>query len=427
MRTFLTWTKTRALRSARIALQAGRRMWDTGGTNLAATLAFYAMLSVYPLLLLVIALISRLADFPASVEEFLKTLEEFAPEYVIETVRGPLESVVSSRGGSSLLFGIGLVLVIWSASGYVGSFGWAANQVRKVQERRRYFPRLLLRMSVALLLAVVLVLALATVGLTENAAGWLGKQIAALGGTLDVWSAIRWPLFAIAATLLLLILFSAGPYWERWTIRQVLPGVVLAVLLWGLASWGFGLYLDSISQYSRIYGTLATVVVFLMWLWLFNLAVLYGVAVNAELQEARQARRAAVTAGIADRVAGPDTAAAQAAEEEPDAGAPQRAVDLPRPSAAAVSTLVEVTAPAALAEAAELEEDEDMTATEAEGVVVPETGGAVAPAVEEGAAQGDDRLPVACERRVHADDRAPGAGASCDRTDGRAADGTCRT
>ncbi|GEM_PF-1309454 len=332
MRMLLAWMKARAVQNGRIAVQAGRRMWDTGGTNLAATLAFYAMLSVYPLLLLVIALISRLADFPASVEEFLTTLEEFAPDYVVETVRGPLESVVSSRGGSSLIFGIGIVLVIWSASGYVGAFGWAANQVRRVQERRRYFPRLLLRMGVALLVAIVLVLALATVGLTENAAAWVGRQIAALGGTLDVWSTIRWPLFAIGAALLLSILFGAGPYWDRLTFRRVVPGIVLSVALWGLASWGFGVYLDSISQYGRIYGSLAAVIVFLMWLWLFNLALLYGVAVNAELQEARQERRTSASGGIAERAGGPDAAAVQAAEEDADAAAPERVVDLPRRS-----------------------------------------------------------------------------------------------
>lgn len=319
MRRPAVWLKSRTVWSARIAVEAGKRMWDTGGTNLAATLAFYAMLSVYPLLLLVIALISRLADFPASVQEFLAKLEEFAPDYVVETVRGPLESVVRSRGGSSLIFGIGIVLVIWSASGYVGAFGWAANQVRRVQEKRAYFPRLLLRMGVALLVAIVLVLALATVGLTENAASWLGRQIAALGATLDVWSAIRWPLFAVGAAMLLAILFSAGPYWDRLTFKRVLPGIVLSVALWGLASWGFGVYLDSIGQYSRIYGTLASIVVFLMWLWLFNLALLYGVAVNAELQKARQAVRGAATDGIAER-GGPDAAAAQAAEEEPAPG-----------------------------------------------------------------------------------------------------------
>lgn len=289
-------------------------MWDTGGTNLAATLAFYAMLSVYPLLLLVIALISRLASFPTSVQEFLAKLEEFAPDYVVETLRGPLESVVRSRGGSSLILGIGIVLVIWSASGYVGAFGWAANQVRRVHEKRAYFPRLLLRMGVALLVAVVLVLALATVGLTEDAASWLGRQIAALGGTLDVWSAIRWPLFAVGAGLLLAILFSAGPYWDRLTMKRVLPGIALSVALWALASWGFGVYLDSISQYSRIYGTLASIVVFLMWLWLFNLALLYGVAVNAELQEARRAAPRAAD-GVGER-GGLDAAAAKAEEEE---------------------------------------------------------------------------------------------------------------
>jgi len=272
------------------AVRAGGRIWDSGGTNLSATLAFYAMLSVYPLMLLVIALIGRFAEFPASVDQFLSTLSEVAPDYVVETVRAPLQQIVTSRGGAGAIFGVGVVLMIWAASGYVGAFGWSANQVGGVRERRPYVGRLLLRMGVALLVAVVLMLALAAAALTEAAADWLGRQLGSLGGTLDVWSTVRWPLFFLTATLLIGILFSVGPYHERFRLREVAPGVLLGVALWGLASWGFGLYLRLFAHYSYIYGTIATVVVFLLWLWLFNLALLYGVAVNAEIRDWRTGR-----------------------------------------------------------------------------------------------------------------------------------------
>ena len=229
-------------------------------------------------------------QFPASVDQFLSTLSEVAPDYVVETVRAPLQQIVTSRGGAGAIFGVGVVLMIWAASGYVGAFGWSANQVGGVRERRPYVGRLLLRMGVALLVAVVLMLALAAAALTEAAADWLGRQLGSLGGTLDVWSTVRWPLFFLTATLLIGILFSVGPYHERFRLREVAPGVLLGVALWGLASWGFGLYLRLFAHYSYIYGTIATVVVFLLWLWLFNLALLYGVAVNAEIRDWRTGR-----------------------------------------------------------------------------------------------------------------------------------------
>jgi membrane protein len=296
MRALLLRLEKIGLGIVRGAAAAGRRMWDTGGTNLAATLAFYAMLSIFPLLILVIALIGWIASFPASVEEFLDTLQEFAPAYVIDTVRGPLEKLVSSGNGAGTVFGVGIVLVIWSASGYVGAFGWSANQVSGVSERRPYLRRLLLRMGVAILVAIVLLLALMAVILTENASHWIGKQIAGLGGTVDVWSTVRWPLFFVAAFCLVLILFGAGPYAKRLRLREIAPGAVLGVVLWGLASWGFGVYLKYLGQYSMIYGSMATIVVFLMWLWLFNLALLYGVSVNAEIREWRLREQLALEA-----------------------------------------------------------------------------------------------------------------------------------
>jgi membrane protein len=193
----------------------------------------------------------------------------------------------------------------------VGAFGWSANQVGGVSEKRPYLSRLFLRLGVAILVAVVLLLALMAIILTENASHWIGRQIADLGGTVDVWSTVRWPLFFVAAFGLTLILFSAGPYSKRLSFREMAPGALLGVLLWGLASWGFGIYLDHIGQYSMIYGSMAAIVVFLMWLWLFNLALLYGVSVNAEIREWRQRKRmaAAAAAGMTADDAAPVDAA----------------------------------------------------------------------------------------------------------------------
>jgi membrane protein len=323
MRALLLWLKRLGLGMLRGAAAAGRRMWSTGGTNLAATLAFYAMLSIFPLLILVIALIGWIANFPASVTKFLDTLQEFAPTYVVDTVRGPLERLVSNGQGAGTVFGLGIILVIWSASGYVGAFGWSANQVGGVSEKRPYLSRLILRLGVAILVAIVLLLALMSIILTQNASHWIGKQIAALGGTVDVWSTVRWPLFFVAAFGLTLILFSAGPYSKRLSFREMAPGALLGVLLWGLASWGFGLYLRYIGQYSMIYGSMAAIVVFLMWLWLFNLALLYGVSVNAEIREWRQRKQTAVAAAAG--MTADDAAPSEPAQ--PEEGAPDGALD----------------------------------------------------------------------------------------------------
>jgi len=213
----------------------------------------------------------------------------------VETVRAPLEKLVENGTGAGTVFGVGIILVVWSASGYVGAFGWSANQVGGVTEKRPYLRRLFLRMGVAVLVAIVMLLALVAIMLTENASGWIGDQIAGLGATVNVWSALRWPLFFVVAFGTVLILFSTGPYMKRLSFRDTALGAFLGVALWMLASWGFGIYLEYVGQYSMIYGSLAAIVVFLMWLWLFNLALLFGVSVNAEVCAWRR-RRAAVAA-----------------------------------------------------------------------------------------------------------------------------------
>ena len=271
-----------------LAVGAGKRLWDAGSTNLAGMLAYFSLLSLFPLILVLVAMLGLWAQSPEAVGQFLDLLQEFAPEAVVETVRGPLTSIAQSTGAAGVAISVGLVISLWWASGYVGTFGWAANLVEGVHERRPYLGRLFLRLGIACLAIAAMVSAFATITLSEGGARWLGKWSGSPETVLEIWSYLRWPIFLGVSFLLVLVLVGYAPFVPSRRLRHVAPGATIGIVLWGLASQGFRIYLDLFNYYNKTYGAIATFIVFLLWLWLFNLALLYGQSVNAEMGARRR-------------------------------------------------------------------------------------------------------------------------------------------
>jgi membrane protein len=283
-------TEERATRGARLWLQcltaSGRRVWDHGGTNLAAALAFYAMLSLIPAALVFVAFVGLFGQYPQTVDAIVRLIGDFVPAGVVDSIRGPIESLVLGKGGAQALIGIGLVFALWSGSGYVGVFMWVAARVWGVREHRSYWFRLVLR----LIVAMAMIVALAVTALFIVLSGPVVQHLAerpGWHGVLRVWSWSRWPLFVFSTTFLVGLLYCVGPDVRYRGLRWLVPGAVLGIAIWLLASYGFTRYLAVFNSYNKLYGSLATIVIFLMWLWLLNLALLFGAEFNAELAERR--------------------------------------------------------------------------------------------------------------------------------------------
>ena len=271
-----------------LAVASGKRLWDAGSTNLAGMLAFYSLLSLFPLILVLVAMLGLWAGSPQAVAQLLDLLSEFAPEAVVQTIKGPLTSISQNANGAGVAISVGLIVSLWSASGYVGTFGWASNAVEGVREKRPYLGRLFQRLGIACLAIAAMVAAFATIALSQRAARWLGKWSGSPDTFLQVWSYLRWPIFVGLAFLLVVILMGYAPFIPSRRLRHVMPGALVGIVLWGLASQGFSIYLDFFNYYNKTYGAIATFIVFLLWLWLFNLALLYGESVNAELHARRR-------------------------------------------------------------------------------------------------------------------------------------------
>ncbi len=254
----------------------------------AAALTYYAVLSIFPMLIVLVALLGLLGQYPGTTNAMLNIIDEVGPSSAVDTFRAPIEDVVKSKSDAGALLGIGLVTALWSASGYIGGFMRAANIIYEVEEHRSFWLRrplqIVMTIAVVLLLAVLAILLVVTGGLAEA----IGHQIGLGDSVLKAWSIAKWPLLALVVMTIVAALYYLAPNVKQPGFRWITPGGFLAVFLWVAASAGFALYVTSIASYNSTYGGLGAVVVFLIWLWISNLALLFGAQFNVELVRARE-------------------------------------------------------------------------------------------------------------------------------------------
>jgi membrane protein len=189
---------------------------------------------------------------------------------------------------------IGIVGALWSASGYVGAFGRAMNRVYEIKEGRPFWK--LRPLMIVITLASVILAGLVAIGLVVS--GPLARAIGdaiGLGETaVTVWNIAKWPVLLLLAALVVAILYYATPNVKQPKFRWISVGAGIAIVTWVVASALFGLYVSQFSNYNKTYGSLAGVIIFLLWLWITNLALLFGAEVDAEMERGRQ-----LQAGIA--------------------------------------------------------------------------------------------------------------------------------
>jgi membrane protein len=255
-------------------------------TDRAAALTYYAVLSLFPGLIVLVALLGVLGHYPSTVNAVFKILTQSgASKQTIDAVRGPLEGVVRSKGGAGALLGVGLIGALWSASGYIGAFMRAANNIYGVEEGRKFWKLRPLQVGITIVLLVVAVLVLAAMVMTGSLARAVGDQIGLGSSAVTVWNAAKWPVIAVLAIVMIGVLYRASPDVEGRKMRPITFGSVFALALWAIVSVGFAFYVSNFGSYNKTYGTLGGVVALLVWLWITNLALLVGLALDAQLEE----------------------------------------------------------------------------------------------------------------------------------------------
>jgi membrane protein len=262
-------------------------------TDLAAALTYYAVLSLFPALVVVVSLLGVFGQGQRTTDAVLQIVGDVGPASAVDTLRAPIQQLVESPSAGFALI-VGMVGALWSASGYIGAFGRAMNRIYEVEEGRPVWklrPIQLLLTLIGLALAAAVAFMLAVSGPIASAVG----HAIGLGSVAEtIWSVARWPVMLVFVVLVVATLYYATPNVQQPKFRWISVGAGVAILIWILASVGFGFYVGNFGSYNKTYGALAGVIVFLLWLWITNLALLFGAELDAELERGRQ-----LQAGIA--------------------------------------------------------------------------------------------------------------------------------
>ena len=270
-----------------------REFSSDGCLDLAAALVYFGVLALFPGLVAIVSLIGVLGQGPQTTATLTEVIGRFAPETVTRQISDVIAGLQENQAAGLGLV-VGLLGALWSASGYVGAFSRAMNRIYGTSEGRPVWKLRPMQLLVTVIAVVLVVAALVILVVSGPVAEAIG-DVVGLGSTaVTVWSIAKWPVLALIVVVVVAVLYQLTPNVRRpkWTWTSV--GAVVAILVWAVASAGFGFYVSGFSNYSATYGTFATAIIFLLWLWITNLALLFGAELDAELERGRQ-----LQAGIA--------------------------------------------------------------------------------------------------------------------------------
>ena len=253
---------------------------EDGLTDWAATLTYYGVLALFPALAALASIVGLLTD----PEQLTTALTEVVPEQAADTLNPVIEQVAGSPSAAGFGLVLGLFGAIWSASGYVGAFTRAANVVYETREGRKIWKLKPLQLLITLIGILFAALILAMLVLSGPVVDAIGEAIGLGSTVLTIWTWIKWPLILVLLALMIAVLYYATPNAKLRGFKFISPGAGVAILVAVVASALFAFYVANFGSYNATYGALAGVVIFLIWFWLINLALLFGIEFDAEME-----------------------------------------------------------------------------------------------------------------------------------------------
>jgi len=255
-------------------------------TDWAAALTYYAILSIFPALLVMVSVLGLIGE--SATQPLLDNLTEVAPGPGEEIFTDAIKNLNQSQGAAGILFVAGLAIALWSASSYVGAFMRASNDIYEVREGRPFWKLRPVQITITLVMMVLVTIGAVAVVITGPLAEQAGNVLGIGDEAVTAWDIAKWPVLVLLVSFMFSVLYWAAPNVKHPGFRWITPGGVLAVVLWIVASAGFALYVANFASYNKTYGSLGGVIVFLIWLWISNVAVLLGAELNAEVERARE-------------------------------------------------------------------------------------------------------------------------------------------
>ena len=254
-------------------------------TDWAAALTYYSVLAIFPALIVLVSLLGLIGE--SATQPLIDNLGAVAPGPAKEIFTNAIKNLQGDQGAAGVLFIIGILGALWSASGYVAAFMRASNSIYDMPEGRPVWKTLPVRVGLTLILLFLLAITTLAVVLTGGLAERVGDLIGLGNTAVDVWNIAKWPVLLIVVSFMFALLYWAAPNVRQPGFRWVSPGGILAVVGWLIASAAFAFYVGNFGSYNKTYGALGGVIVFLVWLWISNIVILLGAEFNAELERGR--------------------------------------------------------------------------------------------------------------------------------------------
>jgi membrane protein len=266
-----------------------REFQADGGTDLAAGLTYYSVLAIFPGLIALLSLVGVFGEAQSSVDLILEILAPLVSADMIDQAE-PILNRIAATDAAGLTLALGVLGALWSASGYVGGFSRAMNRIYEVQEGRPFWRLRPMQLMVTVTTVVLCALALLILIVSGPVAEAVGNAVGVGDDLVVAWGYAKWPVLAMVVMVLVALLYHATPNVDFAKFRVISVGAFVAILVWLVASVGFAFYVANFSSYNKTYGSVAGVVVALLWLWITNVALLFGAELDAELERARQLR-----------------------------------------------------------------------------------------------------------------------------------------
>jgi membrane protein len=255
-------------------------------TDWAAALTYYGVLALFPALIALVSIVGLVGS--SATDSLLENLSSVAPGPAKDILTSTIENLASSKGAAGIAFIVGLALALYSASSYISAFTRASNAIYDVEEGRPIWKLKPQQLLIALLLIVMLVMIAVAVTVSGPLAKEAGKLIGVSDSAVKIWDFAKIPLILILVSFMIAFLYWAAPNVKQPGFKFISPGGIVALVIWIIASLLFAFYVATFASYNKTYGALGGVIVFLVWLWITNIAILFGAEFNSELQRSQQ-------------------------------------------------------------------------------------------------------------------------------------------
>jgi membrane protein len=256
-------------------------------TDLAAALTYYAVLAIFPALLAIVSLLGVVGQADSTAKTLLDLVSQFGSPQVADLLRDPIMQLTGSPAAGVALI-VGVLGALWSASGYVGAFGRAMNRVYGIDEGRPIWKLRPTMLGVTAFTVVLIVVAALILVISGPVAETVGDLVGLGSTAVVVWDIAKLPILAIIAVVIVAVLYYWAPNVKQPKFKWMSLGSLVALVIWLVASVGFAFYIANFSNYNKTYGSLGAVIVFLLWLWITNNALLFGAEFDAELERGRE-------------------------------------------------------------------------------------------------------------------------------------------